>query len=164
MKEKNQFEMYTIKRLDNEEKSESLSKIYDLSFLNELKDIKQKASSPKIIEKEEDINYNKKELFLKVIKKTILSTNFYFKWKSERIKEKLISSHLYSLISLSLMTFIKNKFSSVSETKKEILTIYSNNSTNMTITNQTDAYSEIFDSLKGKISIIEMIYLFLSII
>ena len=169
MEEKNQLKFFIIKRLDNEGKSQSLSKIYDLSIFNETKD-ENKNNNSLGTEKEEVINYNKKENFLKVIKKAILSTNLYLKWKSERIKQKLFSSHIYSLISLSLIIITQKKFSNNNETRKEKFINYSNisfsnisfsNSTNFTITNQFDTYSEIINLLLSrKISFFEIIHIF----
>ena len=168
MEEKNHPNFFFIERLDMEEKSQSLSEIYDLSILNESKEKKQNTNCLEKIEKKDENDFNKKAQFFKVIKKVILSTNLYFRWKAENIKKSLFSSHMYSLISLLILIIIKNNSSTKTEIKSEEYINYSNislgniSSPNFSLNNETDTYSAIFNALsdKKKLSILEIIHLF----
>ena len=152
MEEKNHPNFFFIERLDMEEKSQSLSEIYDLSILNESKEKKQNTNCLEKIEKKDENDFNKKAQFFKVIKKVILSTNLYFRWKAENIKKSLFSYHMYSLISLLILIIIKNNSSTKTEIKSEEYINYSNISLgnisrpNFSLNNETDTYSEIFNA------------------
>jgi hypothetical protein len=160
MEEKNHPNFFFIERLDMEEKSQSLSEIYDLSILNESKEKKQNTNCLEKIEKKDENDFNKKAQFFKVIKKVILSTNLNFRWKAENIKKSLFSSHMYSLISLLILIIIKNNSSTKTEIKSEEYINYSNISLgnisrpNFSLNNETDTYSEIFNALSDKKKII----------
>ena len=168
MEKKNQLNYFIIKRLDNKEKSSNLSKIYDLSLLNESKEINHKINCLEKVNNQDYINYNNNKQLIKVIKKTILSINLYYKWKSIMFKDKLFTYHIFSLINSILILFLKNIASRNTEIKNKIFINYdnilSNNITffNSTINNQTDTYSDLVNFLltKKKISILEIISLF----
>ena len=84
MKKKNEFDFFIIKRLDQLEKSNSLSNIYNLSTLNKIKELKPKNNNKiqnlfqNIIKSEdsEKISYNNKKIIIQALKKSIL---IYFK-------------------------------------------------------------------------------------
>ena len=110
MKNKKHFNYFIIQRLDQNEESDCLSNIYDLSILNKIKEIKGKKLNKKnkiknhfnsIIKSNElkQINQNKKTQIIQVIKKTILSTNLTYKWKLITFKQILIFFHIFILIS-----------------------------------------------------------------
>ena len=110
MKNKKHLNYFIIQRLDQNEESDCLSNIYDLSILNKIKEIKGKKLNKKnkiknhfnsIIKSNElkQINQNKKTQIIQVIKKTILSTNLTYKWKLITFKQILIFFHIFILIS-----------------------------------------------------------------
>lgn len=110
MKNKKHLNYFIIQRLDQNEESDCLSNIYDLSILNKIKEIKGKKLNKKnkiknhfnsIIKSNElkQINQNKKAQIIQVIKKTILSTNLTYKWKLITFKQILIFFHIFILIS-----------------------------------------------------------------
>jgi hypothetical protein len=87
---------FIIERLDQNEESDCLSKIYDLSILNMVKEIKSTKNN-KINSKK--ISQEKRTEIIKVIKKTIFSSNFTYKWKLVTIKNMLIFFHIFTLFS-----------------------------------------------------------------
>ena len=87
---------FIIERLDQNEESDCLSKIYDLSILNMVKEIKSTKNN-KINSKK--ISQEKKAEIIKVIKKSIFSSNFTYKWKLMTIKNMLIFFHIFTLLS-----------------------------------------------------------------
>ena len=87
---------FIIERLDQNEESDCLSKIYDLSILNMVKEIKSTKNN-KINSKK--ISQEKKTEIIKMIKKTIFSSNFTYKWKLMTIKNILIFFHIFTLLS-----------------------------------------------------------------
>ena len=107
MKNKTQFNFFIIKRLDQEEKSDSLSNIYYLPVLNRIKETKSKNNKKiknyfqNIIkdEKPKKISQNKKMSIIQVVKKTILSTNLSYKWRLISFKRTLIFFHIFMLLS-----------------------------------------------------------------
>ena len=110
MKNKKHLNYFIIQRLDQNEESDCLSNIYDLSILNKIKEIKGKKLNKKnkiknhfnsIIKSNElkQINQNKKAQIIQVIKKTILSTNLTYKCKLITFKHILIFFHIFILIS-----------------------------------------------------------------
>jgi hypothetical protein len=112
---KNKLNYFIIERLDQNEESDYISNIYDLSILNKIKEIKvHKKNKIKnhfnsIIKSNDskEINRDKKAQIIKVIKKTILSTNLTYKWKLIIIKQILIFFHFFVFIS-GIATNIKD--------------------------------------------------------
>ena len=96
---------FIIERLDQNEESDCLSKIYDLSILNMVKEIKSTKNN-KINSKK--ISQEKKIEIIKMIKKTIFSSNFTYKWKLMTIKNMLIFFHIFTLLS-SISHLVKEK-------------------------------------------------------
>ena len=100
---KNKLDYFIIERLDQNEESDCLSNIYDLSILNRIKEIKTNKKNKiknhfnSIIKSNnaKEITQNKKAQIIQVIKKTILSTNLTYKWKLITFKQILIFFHLF---------------------------------------------------------------------
>ena len=111
----NKLNYFIIERLDQNEESDCLSNIYDLSILNKIKETKVykknkiKNHFNSIIKSNDskEINQDKKAQIIKVIKKTILSTNLTYKWKLIIIKQILIFFHFFVFIS-GIATNIKD--------------------------------------------------------
>ena len=107
MKKKNEFDFFIIKRLDQLEKSNSLSNIYNLSTLNKVKEVKPKKNNKiqnlfqNIIKSEdsEKISYDNKMIIIQALKKSILSSNLSFKWSLISFRNHLISVHFNMVIS-----------------------------------------------------------------
>ena len=87
---------FIIERLDNSEESDCLKKIYDLSILDKIKENKYKKQDK--IKCYKKISQSQKARIIKVVKKTILSTNFTYKWKLESFKQLLVFFHLLLFI------------------------------------------------------------------
>jgi len=83
---------FIIERLDMDKKSENLKKIYDLSSLDKIYEVKPNDESKIQVNNENNSNENEKEKekIIKVVKKAALSVNFAFKWKLESFKTALI--------------------------------------------------------------------------
>ena len=126
---------FIIERLDQNEESDCLSKIYDLSILNMVKEIKSTKNN-KINSKK--ISQEKKTEIIKVIKKSIFSSNFTYKWKLMTIKNMLIFFHIFTLLS-GISHIVKEK----AENKNTI----NNNFTN--INNSEYNYSNSILSFKN---------------
>ena len=77
---------FIIERLDMDKKSENLKKIYDLSILDKVYEVKPNDESKIQINSENNLNENEKEKIIKVIKKAALSANFAFKWKLDSFR------------------------------------------------------------------------------
>ena len=116
MEKKKKYNYFIIERLDQNEESDCLSNIYDLSILNKIKEIKADKNNRinhyfKNIIKEKDskkLNQDKKKQIIQVIKKVILSLNLTYKWKLITFKQILIFFHIFLFIS-SLTTNIRDK-------------------------------------------------------
>ena len=107
MEKKNKLNYFIIERLDQNEESDCISNIYDLSILNKIKEIKTNKGN-KInqflkniikIDESKKIKQEKKMKILQVIKKAILSSNLTYKWRLITFKQILIFFHLFFLIS-----------------------------------------------------------------
>lgn len=96
MKNNMKLNFFIIERLDQNEESDCLSKIYDLSILDLVKEIKSSKNNKINSNK---ITQEKKTQIIKVIKKAIFSSNFTYKWKLIIIKNMLIFFHIFTLLS-----------------------------------------------------------------
>ena len=155
MKNKTEYNCFVIKRLDQEEKSDSLSNIYYLPILNRIKEIKSKKNKKiknyfqNIIKdkKPKKINQNKKMSIIQVLKKAILSTNLSYKWRLISFKRTLIFFHI--LMFLSALSFnFKNQNIKDNELNKYINNInYPNITLNDTYTfNSSFNYTNDFNN------------------
>jgi len=114
MEKEKQKNYIIIERLKLDEESNSLSNIYDLSILNNIKetneDKKNKTNQyfKNIIKPDntEKINLEKKAQILKVVKKAILSSNLTYDWSLIKIKKMFVLCRLLTFV-LSVLQKIK---------------------------------------------------------
>ena len=107
MEKRNKLNYFIIERLDQNEESDCISNIYDLSILNKIKEIKTNKGNKinqflkNIIKVDESkkISQEKKMQILQVIKKAILCSNLTYKWKLINFKQILIFFHIFFFIS-----------------------------------------------------------------
>ena len=178
-KKEKQVNYFIIERLDLNEESDNLSNIYDLSVINNIKEIKTnkrnkiKKYFKNIIKADKTIKINqeKKIQILQVVKKAILSSNLTYKWKKLTIKQILIFFHIFFFISTITHKIHDNKgntFLNQSINNTNIFFNITNNYTNynnsINITNKNDIISYIFNNILFDLSIknkkIKNIFLF----
>ena len=98
---------FVIIRTDQYEESPKISSIYNLSILNKIKESKGN----------KQLKEEKKEIILYTIKKMILSTNLYSKWKANTTQYLIIFLHFFFFVS-ELFSFIKDKNFIIKEKNK----------------------------------------------
>ena len=155
MDNENHTNFFIIARLDQNEESDCLSNIYDLSILNKVKEIKKRKEKnnkkyyKNIIKSvnHKKLNQTKKEQIIKVVKKSILSTNLTYKWRLTTLKTTLICFHIFILLS-GIASMLRDRTGVI------ILNKYLNalsNNTNVVIYNYT--YSDILKMNKTNTNI-----------
>ena len=116
MEKEKQKNYFIIKRLELNEESNSLSNVYDLSILNNIKEKKSdKTNETKqyfrnIIKayNKRKINPEKKIQILKVVKKAILSSNLTYKWSSITDKKIFVFTHILLLLITNIQKIWNN--------------------------------------------------------
>ena len=152
MEKKNKYNYFRIQRLDQNEESDSISNIYDLSILNKIKEIKAHKNNRikryfKNTNGTKNINQDKKKQIMQAIKKTILSLNFKYKWKLISFKQILIFFHIFLFTSsitsnIRYNILINNKTHTNNDFNDLNITLNSNNSNN-NISNENSSYANI---------------------
>ena len=158
MKKINEDNFFIITRLDLNEESDSLSNIYDLSILNEIKERKDykknkiKKYFKNLINHNDTKKFKKDTKFhiIKLIKKAILSSNLTYKWKIATFRNILIFFHIFFFISVITFSIDKNRDNIqnniINSTSIDINISYSFNDSNIfTNSSENDSYT-----IKGK--------------
>ena len=158
MEKEKKVNYFIIERLDINEESDSISNIYDLSIINNIREIKTSKKNKimqyfKNIIKADNttkINQEKKAQILQVVKKAILSSNLTYRWKKLTVKQLLIFFHIFFFISSITHKIHDNKGNvilnnnSINNTNIPFNIDSYNSSIN--ITNDNDIISYIFNS------------------
>ena len=141
MKNINESNYFVIKRLDQEKKADSSSKVYNLKVLDTVKEVKTQNDNTigqycqSIIKKEdaEKIRYGEKVIILQAIKKAILSSNFSYKWRLKNVNKLLIiqlCTLIFTLICVITTLFFRKKTDLSSIINKEDSFVVSNTTVN----------------------------------
>ena len=159
MEKEKKVNYFIIERLDINEESDSISNIYDLSIINNIREIKTSKKNKikqyfKNIIKADNttkINQEKKAQILQVVKKAILSSNLTYRWKKLTVKQLLIFFHIFFFISSITHKIHDNKGytilnNNVINNTNVPFNITNNYNNSINITNNNDIISYIFNN------------------